>query len=97
MLNYNRDIMKKFYAQVAQAKEERRQNIRKYIDERGMTGKKVRRKSDGKLGYIDMTGELDIAFYPITKNGTKSLKQSGYLQTWQDSYDILDEYELCEE
>lgn len=50
----------------------------------------VRRKKDGKLGYLDIYG-VDVAFYPITKKGIRSQNSSGW------SIDIENDYEPFKE
>ena len=53
-------------------------SVQKWLVEHKLDGR-VRRKKDGKMGWLDLDHYMSLNFYPQTKRGGRSLNSSGYV------------------
>ena len=87
------EIMKKHKAMLKETYTQTITDLREALKESGLDGL-VRRKKDGRLGWLDIRLAYpympELVFYPKTKAGGMSLKANGYVY---DSVDIRDAYE----
>lgn len=69
------EIKRKYIEAVAKADEICDRELRQWLKERNLDGK-VKRQ-DGKIGYLDLDIYHNIHFYPVKKDGTRSLHPCG--------------------
>ena len=67
-----------FSNDVKKAKERYKYSVQKWLMEHKLDGR-VRRKKDGKTGWLDLDHYMSLNFYPQTKRGGRSVNASGYV------------------
>ena len=71
-----RDIDDLYNEMIMTAKENRKDRKKEWLKDRSLDGKVIR-KSDNKVGCLDLDWYGKINFYPMKKDGTRSLNASG--------------------
>lgn len=72
------DIQNCYSEDMKKAKETYKYSVQKWLVEHKLDGR-VRRKSDGIMGWLDLDNHMSLNFYPQTKKGGRSLNASGYV------------------
>lgn len=84
------EIKVKYNDELRAVKEKYRQSVNDWLKENNWGGL-VRRKRDGKVGWVDLDYDNFLNFYARTKKGTRSINSSGYV------FDLEKEFELITE
>ena len=72
------EALERYYEKREVISEEFREDVKTWLKELGLDSK-VRRKKDGKIGYLDVDYYKSLNFYPLKKDGTPSIKCSGWV------------------
>lgn len=81
------EIISKYKESIQQTRNTFILEFRQFLKENKLDGKVVRIE-DGKIGWLDLNYDLEINFYPMKKNGERSLNCSG----WFFNKDILNKF-----
>lgn len=81
------EIYDKYKKSIQQSKDTLISDFRQFLEENKLDGKVVRIE-DGKIGWLDIDNDLGIHFYPMKKNGERSLNCS----EWFFNENILTEF-----
>ena len=87
----------KYNSDLRKVKDEYGDNLKQILVEQRLDGL-VRRKKDGKIGWIRVNYNwhtIEYGFYPRTKKGTESEVQNGYVSMFGD--DLCEQFEPFEE
>ena len=87
----------KYNSDIKKAKDEYCDNLKQILVEQRLDGL-VRRKKDGKIGWVRVNytwSTIEYGFYPRTKKGTESERQDGYISMFGD--DLREQFEPFEE
>ena len=71
------EIVSKYKGAIKEAKNTFVADFRQFLKANELDGKVVR-IDDGKVGWLDVDYDLRINFYPMKKNGERSLNSSGW-------------------
>lgn len=82
-----KEIIRNYKESIQQSRNTFVSEFKQFLEENNLDGKVVRIK-DGKIGWLDLNYDLGINFYPMKKNGERSLNSSG----WFFNEDILNEF-----
>ena len=85
-----KEIKAQYNDELRATREKYRQSVNDWLKENNYAGL-VRRKHDGKIGWIDLDYDNDLNFYARTKNGIRSLKSSGYVVDVEDDFEPVTE------
>jgi hypothetical protein len=88
----------KYNSDIKKAKDEYCENLKQILVEYHLDGL-VRRKKDGKIGWVRVNytwHTIEYGFYPRTKKGTESERQDGYISMFS-SDDLREQFEPVEE
>lgn len=72
------EIIREYGEQVKEIRRQQTSAVKAKLIELGLNGF-VRRKSDGKVGKLFYSAMDGFSFYPLTKSGELSMRQSGYV------------------
>lgn len=72
------EALQKYYEKRGVISNEFRSDVHDWLQSLGLDGK-VRRKEDGKIGWLDVDYYKSLNFYPVRKDGTMSIKCSGWV------------------
>lgn len=72
-----KEIVSKYRESIQQSRNTFISDFRQFLEENKLDGKVVRIE-DGKIGWLDVDYNLRVQFYPMKKNGERSLNCSGW-------------------
>lgn len=81
------EALEKYYEKRDKISEEFKADVKEWLKELGLDGK-VRRKSDGKIGWLDVDYYKSLNFYPIRKDGTMAIRCSGWVSPSEPERDF---------
>lgn len=72
------EALKRYYEKREVISDEFKSDVHEWLQSLGLEGK-VRRKEDGKIGWLDVDYYKSLNFYPVRKDGTRAIKCSGWV------------------
>ena len=87
-MNEINELRQKYNKAINDARETYVKDVNELLERHDLNDKVIR-KDDGKIGWLEVDFHLHLLFYPMKKDGTKSLNASGYF--WEN--ETLDRFE----
>lgn len=92
------EFQKKYCEEIQQVKNSYKDDLIKWLHDNHLDGL-VKSKETGKLGHLSVNGSFyrtlgyEINFHPLKKDGTPSLRCSGYISDYSDIESLFEPYE----
>ena len=87
-----KELKTQYNDEMRAVKEKYRQSVNAWLKENNYDGL-VRRKRDGKIGWIALDYENSLNFYARTKKGVRSINSSGYVFDVEEDFEPMTEEE----
>ena len=87
-----KEIKAQYNDEMRATRERYRQSVHDWLKENNYAGL-VRRKRDGKIGWIDLDADNILNFYARTKKGIRSINSSGYVFDIEEGFEPITEGE----